>query len=409
MRFGFWAVAALIFGALIAHFILQDKGLVTISMRGYVATMSVPALLILLVVGYLAVRLAIRVWRAPRAFGERMAERRSERAGQRLTRGLIHLSEGEWARSERLLTRSIGSGEAPLANYLMAARAAQQRGAIARRNELLQQAFEDLPDAEIAILVAQAQLQFENEENEETIAVLRRILDKQPENPVAAGLLARAYRRINDAHGLIDLLPRLGTADLEDARRDALAVFALSAAQRAPDFSRARLDSLWGSLSGPLRERTAVKAWRARALSAIDDGATAEAELRKAINRAWQPMLVTVYGELRTDNVTRQLKHAEAWLKERPEDPVLLAAAARLCMEAQLWGKARSYLESSLGLQADAGAYALYGQLLTRLGEEAAAGEAYRQGLSIAGNVDLELPLLDSPGAASDAGGESPS
>jgi HemY protein len=398
MRFGFWAIAALIFGALIAHFILQDKGLVTITMRGYVVTMSVPALIILLVAGYFAVRLALRVWRAPRELGEKLAERRSRSAGKRLTRGLMHLSEGDWARSERLLTRNIDSGEAPLANFLMAARAAQQRGAIERRNELLQQAFETLPDAEMAIRMTQAQLQFENDEHEAVVGTLRRVLDAQPDNPVAAGLLARTYRALDDAPALLDLLPKLARAELDPRERDAIARYALEAAEQSSDFDQARLDTLWNSMAAQLRERTALRVWRARALTAVDAGETAESELRNALKRDWQPDLVAVYGEIRTANVSRQLKQAESWLKDRPEDPVLLAAAARLCMASELWGKARSYLESSLALAAEPGAYALYGQLLNQLGEESAASDAFRQGLSLAGNVAPDVPMLHAPG-----------
>ena len=39
-------------------------------------------------------------------------------------------------------------------------------------------------------------------------------------------------------------------------------------------------------------------------------------------------------------------------------------------MANELWGKARSYLESSLALAPTADAYALYGRLLTELGED---------------------------------------
>ena len=401
MRFGFWAVTALIFGALIAHFLLQDKGLVTISMRGYVVTMSVPALVILLTVAYFLVRLSLRIWRAPRVLGEKIAERRTRSAGNRLTRGLIHLSQGDWARSERLLTRNIGSGEAPLANYLMAARAAHSRGAFDRRNELLQQAFENLPEAEVAIAITQAQLQFDNDENEATVAALRRVLDKQPDNAVALGLLARTYRRIDDAASLIELLPQLAHADLDAGRSDALAGYALAAAQRNADFDRARLDSLWNSLDTRQRERMPLRIWRARALAALEDGATAEAELRKALNKQWQPELVAEWGEIRSGDVGRQLKQAESWLKHHPEDPVLLCAAARLCMGAELWGKARSYLETSIALAANPAAYALYGQLLNRLGEEAAASDAFRQGLGLASQIDLDVPMLDAPATRS--------
>lgn len=403
MRYGFWAIAALIFGAFLAHFVLQDNGLVTISMRGYVVTMSVPALVIVLVLGYFLVRATIGIWRAPRRLGAGIAQRRNKVAGSRLTQGLIHLSEGNWARSERLLTRSVRSADAPLANYLMAARAAQQQGAIERRNDWLRRAFENLPDAEIAILVTQAELQLDNGEDEPAIATLRRALEKHPGNPVATGLLAQAYRHLGDAAGLLELLPSLATAELDDAQCDALARFALDAARQVQNFDRARLEELWSSLGAKLRTRPQLQAWRARALSDLGDGATAESELRKALNRQWLPELVSVYGELRTPDARRQLRQAESWLKERPEDPVLLLAAARVCMASQLWGKARSYLESSLAVSPAPAAWALYGQLLQQLGEEAAASEAFRHGLSQAGNVDLDVPMLDAPAADAEA------
>jgi len=394
VRFGFWAVAALVFGALLAHFLLQDNGLVTISMRSYVVTMSVPALVVMLVVAYFLVRLSIGIWRAPRRLGAGIAERRSRSAGKRLTRGLIHLSEGEWARSERLLTRSIDSGEAPLANYLMAARAAQQQGAIDRRNAWLRRAFENLPDAESAILMTQAQLQLDNNESEAAIASLARVREKQPHNPVANAMFARACRDLGDAASVLAVLPELAEADLPEPEKDALACFALETTQRQPEFDHGRLDSIWNRLSVKQRRRPRLLAWRARALSKLGEGRAAEAELRKALNKDWHPELAAAYGELRTPDTGKQLRHAENWLKARPDDAALLLATARVCMQMQLWGKARSYLESSLSIAPDPGAWAIYGQLLNQLGDEAAASEAFRQGLSIAGKVDLDVPLL---------------
>ena len=119
MRLGIWAIAALVFGALLAHFVLQDRGYVLINFRGYVVEMSLPGLVLILVAMYFAVRLAIQTWRAPRKLGEALARNRVRAAGNKLTRGLMHMTEGNWARGERLLTRGIRSSESPLVNYLM--------------------------------------------------------------------------------------------------------------------------------------------------------------------------------------------------------------------------------------------------------------------------------------------------
>jgi HemY protein len=90
-----------------------------------------------------------------------------------------------------------------------------------------------------------------------------------------------------------------------------------------------------------------------------------------------------LFGLVEGKNVSKQLKQAETWLGAHPEDPDLLLSAARLCLRNELWGKARSYLESVISLRPSPEAYQEYGKLLTRLGETDAAADAYRDGLGL--------------------------
>jgi HemY protein len=66
-------------------------------------------------------------------------------------------------------------------------------------------------------------------------------------------------------------------------------------------------------------------------------------------------------------------------------------------MAVELWGKARSYLESSLAMEPRPAAYALYGQLLRQLGEEDDAAAAFRSGLALVTGPVNELPALGAP------------
>ena len=64
--------------------------------------------------------------------------------------------------------------------------------------------------------------------------------------------------------------------------------------------------------------------------------------------------------------------------------------AARLCLRNELWGKARSYLETVISLRPSPEAYQEYGALLNQMGEADAAADAYRDGLGmLAGNNNL--------------------
>ena len=84
----------------------------------------------------------------------------------------------------------------------------------------------------------------------------------------------------------------------------------------------------------------------------------------------------------------KQLERAETWLKKHPNQPELLLTLGRLCLRNQLWGKAQSYLEASLGVAASAETCQVLGSLLEQLGENKTALEHYRQGLEQAVGQD---------------------
>src|SRR5690606_14654577 len=192
MRLGIALLVALFLGALAAHFMFEDRGYVLIDYRGYLIEMSVPALAFLLVLLYLAVRGVAMLWRTPHRLGVSLAERRQRNAGRELTRGLMHIADGNWAKGERLLLRGARASDAPLIHYLMAARAAQQQGSTERRDEWLKIAHEALPEAESTVLLTQAELQLEAGEHARALDAANRVLAASPEHPIALALAARA-------------------------------------------------------------------------------------------------------------------------------------------------------------------------------------------------------------------------
>ena len=398
MRFGLLVVAALFFGAFAAHFLLEDKGYVLLNFRGYVVEMSVPALLLVLAALYVLVRIAVRLWRIPRHLGQAVGERQVVRSGDKLTKGLIQLAEGNWAKGERLLSQGIKRNRAPLINYLMAARAAQLQGADERRDEWLKLAYEDVPEAEAAVLLTQAELQVAHDQHERALATLRKINEVHPDHPLGVALLARVYQSLGDWSALLDLLPSLPKSNLAEDAIVAMAADTLAALAAEPDLTSARLGEIWARIPAGFKKHPRLIGLRARALNRLDQGNLAEREVRAALNREWDESLAIAYGHIRSDDVAKQLKRAEAWLKTYPEDPALLLTVARLCMVNELWGKARSYLESSLAIGPRADAYQLYGRLLARLGEGENAALAYRSGLAlVTEDPTLEIPVLSPP------------
>jgi HemY protein len=77
-------------------------------------------------------------------------------------------------------------------------------------------------------------------------------------------------------------------------------------------------------------------------------------------------------------------------------------------MALELWGKARSYLESSLAMSPRTDAFALYGRLLKQFGEEDNAALAFRSGLSLVTSAVEEMSALDGPDSISNSDVDAP-
>jgi HemY protein len=125
----------------------------------------------------------------------------------------------------------------------------------------------------------------------------------------------------------------------------------------------------------------------------------AEALLHHALKRDYDGRLVRLYGLLRGKDPARQLQAAEGWLKQHPQDAGLLLTVGRLCLQNQLWGKAREYFESSLVFQRDPETCAELARLLARLGEVERSNQLFQEGLGLLdqrlGGLALPQPALN--------------
>lgn len=389
MKFGILVVLGLVASAFAAHFLLQDPGYVVINFRSYLIEMSVPVLLAALLSLVFIAWLAVQIFKAPRKLGEAAGRYRSGRAGHRLTKGMIEVAEGNFARGEKLLARAATGSDAPLLNYLQAARAAHLLGEDERRDRWLKQAYEHTPEAASAVLLTQAELQLDQGQYEQALATLRRLEEKAPNHSYALNLLGRLYYRLEDWTQLEALLPRLrkhGRVDDDLLGKWAIRVHRENLG-RAAD-AEAVLNA-WNSVPKNLRTDTSLLEAYFAALIRTEQHDKAEKEIAAELKREWRAPLVRLFGMIAGSDPAKQLSRAEGWLKPHPDDPDLLLAAARLCLKNELWGKARSYLETAISIRPSPEAYEEYGRLLNQLGESEAAADAYKAGLNIVARTPL--------------------
>jgi len=246
-------------------------------------------------------------------------------------------------------------------------------------------------------ILTQAELQLDRQQYEQALATLRRLEENSRNHSHALALLGRLYYRLQDWQQLAELLPRVskhGRVEQETIDKWAVRVHTENFA-RAADGDAVIAE--WKTVAKTLRADTTLLDAYYLNLMRAGLNEKAEKDLVAALKSEWRGSLVRLFGLVEGPDASKQLKRAEGWLAKHGDDPDLLLAAARLCLRNELWGKARSYLETVISMRPTPEAYQEYGRLLNQLGEGDAAADAYREGLGmVANSPSLDIPRLES-------------
>jgi HemY protein len=294
------------------------------------------------------------------------------------------LAEGDWSHAESKMVKAAKNSETPLHYYLDAARAAQELGALDRRDGYLHQALLSSPDAKLVTFLTQAELQFEQGQYEYCLVTLQELKKLAPANRIVLRLCSNVFAATGAWGEMVDLLPQLSKHTVlpaEDITALEIKTYTYMLRLEAKKSGKQGLIECWDGLPRHVRSHVEIIESYAQLLLTVGAESEVEQLLRTQIKRQWDVKLVRLYGLTLSPEVGKQISAAESWLKAHQEEPVLLLALARLCIANKLWGKARNYLDASLSLEANPDAYAELGRLLGFLGEQQKAMECYKKGL----------------------------
>lgn len=384
--FSFFAVIFIAVGAgLLAH---KDSGYVLFG-RGYdTVEMSLSLFLVILFLsyflGYLLIRFIFRTWTMPEQIKQWRNTQQAEKARKISLQGLINLSQGQWKKAERLLIRAVKNSDMPLLNYLSAAKAAQKQNSPERRDNYLALAHKSMPEADFSVKLTQAELQFAHGQNEQALATLVHLHSLSPKHPHIMVLLSQLYRQLKSWQDLKKLLPQLRKYNVcSDKKILALEKETyLELIQRINDKSATdTLPALWQNISKELKKDVSLLEVYSNQLIKLENNDEAELIIRNYLRKDWQPQLVRQYGLVKSSQIEKQLIFAESLSKDHDNNPILLLTLGRLCMYNDLWGKARAYLEASVGNKELPETYKELGLLMEYLNEPKLAAEYFKKGL----------------------------
>jgi len=396
MKSLFWLLA--VFAAAVALALLGriDAGYVLFIYPPYRVEVSMlffgVALLGAFMILYTVLRLLSHALSLPSYVSAYRARRRRERAHAALAGALQAFYEGRYTRAEKEASIAFDNGPAPALAALLAARAAHQMRDFQRRDRWLDRADAAGQRMQAAVLVSRAELALEDRDFSAARDALRNLQGAGPKQIATTRMLLRAERGAGDWDEVLRLATQLG-------KRDAIAP-ALAEEYKVQAtielLARATTDEgafvrRWRGIDSRDQLHPRVAAAGARYATELGEVEMAREIIERALSAEWTPQLVALYAELPggLDDATRvaearaRIERGERWLLERNRDAQLLATLGHLCSLAELWGKARSFLEASLSFEESRSAHLELARLAERLEQHADAQQHYRRAAEI--------------------------
>ena len=406
MRWLFAGLVALVASVGVALFALPDPGYVLIGFGNYSLETTLLVFVVVLALVYVSLRMLAGLWHVPVRVRRWNYRRESRRQLKLFDGAVIELVEGRPERAERRLARLAYSSETPLDVYLSAARVANRIGAQDRRDYYLKLALERNPKAEIAIALVQAELQLAQAQFDQAQTTLTHLRALAPRNGQVMRLLMQLCLQQKNWRQLRILLPELQRSRIltsEQWQRLAVQVYREQILETGTSGDLDAMKSGWKQLPPLLQQDESLQSVYVQELLRQGDHEHAEHVLRDQIRQAWNLRFVYSYGDVASEDAAAQLGIAEGWLAQHPEDPILLLTLGKISLRNALWGKARSYLESSIAHQPTPEAYRLLGSLLEQLHEPDQAAACYRQGIELVAQGQPAPALAEYTGQAGSA------
>ena len=383
MRWLFWviALAALAIGSILLARYNEGYVLLITSLYRIELSLNLAIILVLaaIIVGYLVVRTIALTLSMPRRVREFQRRRREKKQRNLFADALRNYFEGRFGKAERAASSVLSMNSSAGLAALVGAWSAHGRRDYALRDEYLAKVAEDSPEDSVARLMAQAEMFLDERRYLDALNALHQLPEKHTE---ALKLELRARELAHDWEAVLKLLPQLekrkvfDRALLQQIRRHA---YVENIRDKAIDIETLR--AYWSRLSSEYKCDARIAATAAQCFLSLGSCADAHKVVEVALASEWDSDLVIYYSECLGSSVKKQLEQAEKWLREHPQDPVLLLVLGRLCAHQELWGKAQSYLEASLSVESTHSTHLELARLFERTGRHELASAQYRKAL----------------------------
>jgi len=369
----------------------NDSGYVLIGFSRWSLETSLVVFAVGQVVGFFILYVFFRLMgvllRLPGKMKSRGKNIKFNRSQDALISGLVDSAEGNWEKAEKILIKHASNSGAPLLHYLTAARAAQSRGAIEKRDEYLRKATDQSGGTDIAVGLTQAELHLSSNQFDQALDTLSKLHSIDSGHASVLKLLHQTYQRIGDWESVRKLIPSLHQNKvLMEAEVKLLEseTFSRLLKQAAKEGNAKSIKELWVSMPEHIQTVQGIATIYYAAMIESGAGKQVESDIVNALLKAWDETLLVLYANVDASDSLQQLQTAEQWLSIHSGSAVLLRVLGKISFKCQQIEKAEQYLTKSVGIEATVAAYQMLGDVLIEKGDKDKACDSYRKGLELA-------------------------
>lgn len=378
----------LIAGIVVGPMIAGHQGYVLIQTDNWNVETSVTGLAIILIVSLLVILgvewLLRRLFRTGARTRGWFTGRKRRRAQRHTQTALMKLAEGDHRQVEKLLSKDADHAEVPVANYLLAAEAAQQRGDEIRANQHLERAAELSDNDVIPVEITRTRILLARNEDHAARHGIDRLLEVAPRHPEVLRLAEQAYVRTGAWSSLIDILPAMEKSQVGNEEHRAhlqqqawLGLMNQAMADQGSD----GLKRWWSNLSRKTRQQTALQVAMADHLIECDDHQTAQDIVLDGLKRHYDDRLVLLMPRIKSSNPEALEKALRQQIKQHGATPLLHSTLGQLLMRHGEWQQAVEAFQQALAQRPDAFDYAWLADAYDRMHRPEEAAKMRREGL----------------------------
>ena len=381
MKFGFYIILTILLGALLAQNLIDFPGHISIYYKDFVVDISLVFFLLCFSIFLVSIYILSKVISAPSFLLNKAKNSKRDKSNKLLENSILSMSKGDYHNAQRNALKALPSCDNPILAYTQIIQAYDSQNKYKERDEWIKKAYEKLSHAETHILLIQANTQLKSSNYESAKVTLEKINKIEPDNTIAAGLLADLQIKFSEWKQLENNLALLKSLNrTEEEKLFELELVSITELIRDAKTSDV-LKKTWKGASSSVRENSYLVDTYCKKLRELNQNEIAEKIILNFLKKTFDEILVYTYISLNKDQSDKVIKKISHWQKRYENNSKLMRINAEVLMKDQRWEEAKECIEKAIEISPDSRNYFILGEILFHFGKVDSACETYRKSI----------------------------